>query len=266
MRPLRVACLLLFVINVAQSFAQSTSFSDELNQGIVAYKHARYEDATQHFKNAVALDPQQMRAHLYLATTYAQQYIPGANTTDNNEVWKSAVDEYLKVIDLDPNNLDSIKGIAYLYLQAKHFDSAKEYYRKAIASNPDDPEPFYSIAVIDWTESYQPRMELRHKVGLDDAVPLIHKNECWVLRDASQDRIKDGMEMIERALALRPDHDDAMAYMNLLYRERADIQCGDQAAKEADIREADMWVDRTIATKKRSAEKAERHTKAPAPK
>ena len=33
--------------------------------------------------------------------------------------------------------------------------------------------------------------------------------------------------MLEKALELRPDYDDAMAYMNLMYRERADLQCDD---------------------------------------
>ena len=27
--------------------------------------------------------------------------------------------------------------------------------------DPNDPEPYYSIGVIDWTSCYQPRMEAR---------------------------------------------------------------------------------------------------------
>ena len=33
--------------------------------------------------------------------------------------------------------------------------------------------------------------------------------------------IEDGIAELEKALQLRPDYDDAMAYLNLLYRERA---------------------------------------------
>ena len=46
-----------------------------------------------------------------------------------------------------------------------------------------------------------------------------------------------------------------MAYMNLMYRERADIQCDDPAARAADLKTADEWVDKTMATKKAKAEK-----------
>jgi len=67
--------------------------------------------------------------------------------------------------------------------------------------------------------------------------------------------IKDGIGMIDRALQLRPDYDDAMAYMNLLYRERADVQCDDPAARAADLKTADQWVDKTMAVKKIKAEK-----------
>jgi hypothetical protein len=54
---------------------------------------------------------------------------------------------------------------------------------------------------------------------------------------------------------LRPDYDDAMAYMNLMYRERADLECDDAGARTADLKSADDWVDKTMATKKAKAAK-----------
>jgi hypothetical protein len=71
----------------------------------------------------------------------------------------------------------------------------------------------------------------------------------------------EGIDNLNKALQLRPDYDDAMAYMNLMYRERSDIQCDDSAASSADLKTADEWVDKTIATKKSKAKKAERSTK-----
>ena len=43
---------------------------DQLNKGVQAYKNAKYEDAIEHFKNAVELDPSLINARLYLATAY----------------------------------------------------------------------------------------------------------------------------------------------------------------------------------------------------
>ena len=64
--------------------------------------------------------------------------------------------KFREVLKRDPKNINSVKGIAYLYLQMKKFDEAKEYYRKATELDPNDPEPYYSVAVIDWTQAYQP--------------------------------------------------------------------------------------------------------------
>jgi len=63
------------------------------------------------------------------------------------------------------------------------------------------------------------------------------------------------MDSLSKALDLRPDYDDAMAYMNLMYRERADLECDDAAARTADLKSADDWVDKTMATKKRKPPK-----------
>jgi tetratricopeptide (TPR) repeat protein len=228
---------------------------DQLNKGVQAYKNARYEEAIGHFQNAVTLDPTLINARLYLATAYAQQYIPGADTEDNNRLGQQAIDEYKAVLEKDPKNINSVKGIAYLYLQMKKFEDAKQYYRKANEVDPNDPEPYYSVAVIDWTEAYQPRMEERAKLGLKPEEPLKDKKVCAALKDKSSAVIDDGISDLNKALQQRPDYDDAMAYLNLMYREKADLECDNPAARAADLKTADEWVDKTMATKKAKAEK-----------
>ncbi|HVO82110.1 MAG TPA: tetratricopeptide repeat protein [Terriglobales bacterium] len=233
---------------------------DQLNKGVQAYKNARYEEAIGHFQQAVSFDPTLINARLYLATAYAQQYIPGADTEDNNRLGQQAIDEYKSVLERDPKNINSIKGIAYLYLQMKKFEDSKTYYRKAITADPNDPEPYYSVAVIDWTQTYQPRMEERAKLGLKPDEPLNPKDKnqkkvCEDLKEKNSPIIQDGIDNLNKALQLRPDYDDAMAYMNLMYRERADVECDDLAARAADFKTADDWVDKTMATKKAKAEK-----------
>jgi len=230
---------------------------DQLNKGVQAYKGAKYEEAINHFQDAVSLDPTLINAKLYLATAYAQQYIPGADTPDNNKFALEAIKQYEEVLQRDPKSVNSVKGIAYLYLQMKQFDKAKEYYRKATELDPNDPEPYYSIGVIDWTQTYQPRMEARAKLGMkpDDSLPAKDKKVCQQVKDNNSANIQEGLDVLKKALDLRTDYDDAMAYMNLMYRERADVECDDPAARASDLKEADSWVDKTMATKKAKAEK-----------
>jgi tetratricopeptide (TPR) repeat protein len=231
---------------------------DQLNKGVQAYKNAKYEEAIERFKNSVSLDPGLLNARLYLATAYAQQYIPGADTPENNQNAEAAIEQYKQVLDRHPSReqqINSTKGIAYLYLQMKKFDQAKDFYRKVTDMDPNDPEPYYSVAVIDWTQAYQPRMEARAKLGLKPEEPLKDKKVCAQLKDENGKNIQDGIDNLNKALQLRPDYDDAMAYMNLMYREKADTECDDQDARSADLKTADDWVDKTMATKKAKAAK-----------
>lgn len=231
---------------------------DQLNKGVQAYKNSRYEEAIGHFKQAVDYDPSLINARLYLATAYAQQYIPGAETEENKRNALSAIDEFKKVLEKNPPReaqVASLKGIASLYFNMKEMQQAKDYHKKVIELDPNDPEAYYSIAVIDWTLAYQPRQEERAKLGMKPLDPLSDKKVCAMIKEKNSANVEEGIQMLQKALELRPDYDDAMAYLNLLYRERADYLCEDPTARAADLKTADEWVDKTMATKKAKAEK-----------
>jgi tetratricopeptide (TPR) repeat protein len=231
----------------------------EVGLGVTDYKNARYESAIQHLQRAVTLDPTLVNARIYLATACAQQYVPGSEDPENLRMAERAIAEYGRVLELDPKNVNSVKGIAYLNLEMKHWDQAREYYLKAAEIDPQDPETYYSIGVLDWTLSYQPRMELfaELKLGPVDAEKFIQSPQCWGLRSKNLPLVEHGIKMMTRALELRHDYDDAMAYLNLLYRERADIQCGDLVAYQKDTETADKWVDLTMETKKKRVERVQ---------
>ncbi len=237
---------------------------DQLNKGVKAYKDNHYEQAIDHFQQAVQLDPSLINARMYLATAFVSQYIPGVDSPDNLRTAQQAIDEYTKVIDMNPSRdqkVNSAKGIAYLYLNEKKWDDAKKYYRMASDLDPNDPEPYYSVGVIDWTACYQPRMEERAKLGMKPDEHLSAKNKdqkkaCEELKVKNAPAIQEGIDSLNKAIQLRPDYDDAMAYMNLMYRERADVECDDEAARADDLKTADHWVDETLRVKKAKAEKA----------
>ncbi len=236
---------------------------DQLNKGVNAYKNAKYEEAIEHFKNAVSLDPSLTNARLYLATAYEQQYIPGADSPDNNRYAEEAIAEFKEVLDGNPpkeQKVLSLKGIASLYFNMKKFDESKEYHQKVADLDPNDPETYYSIAVIDWTQAYATRMTARAALGLKPTDEPKDKKVCAELlksiKEKNEPLVQDGMQKLQKSIELRPDYDDAMAYLNLMYREQADLDCDNPDARKADLKQADDWVDKTMATKKAKAEKA----------
>jgi len=166
----KIAAVALFAIaSFATNLHSQSPGGDELNLGVQAYRQARVDEAIQHFEKAVAQAPENVNAHLYLATAYAQQYIPALDTPENNGLAERAIKHYQHVLDSDAvhnDKINSAKGIAYLYLNMKEFEDSKKYYRMVSDLDPKDPEPHYYIGVIDWTMCYKPRMEERAKLGV----------------------------------------------------------------------------------------------------
>jgi tetratricopeptide (TPR) repeat protein len=233
---------------------------DQLNKGVKAYRSANYEQAIEHFKTAVFLDNELKVAKLYLATAYAQQYVPGVEAPDNIRMANQAIDEYKKVLDNDPKSVNSLKGIAFLYMQMKDFDKAREYYKKAIDADPSDPETYYSVGVIDWSQSYKDAADLKSKNDLkvdDELKGKSSQKMCDQLKAKDGPAVDEGMKMLQTAIDKRQDYDDAMAYMNLLYRRKAnDMTCDDAQARADLVKTANEWSDKAMAARKKKAEEA----------
>lgn len=264
-RPVRLLTVAAALLAVASSVGcDKLRARDQLNKGVTAYKNAKYEEAIDHFQQSVALDPKLINAKMYLATAFAQQYIPGLDSPDNNKNAEQAIDQYKSVLDMSnavrEQKVNAAKGVASLYYNMKKFDEAKKYNHMVSDLDPNDPDPYYSIGVIDWAVCYPVRMEARAKLGLKPDENLSPKNKeqknaCEDLKTKNWPAITEGIDSLNKAIQLRPDYDDAMAYLNLMYREKADVECDDLATRQEDLKTADGWVDKTLATKKAKAEK-----------
>src|SRR5437667_178936 len=139
-------------------------------------------------------------------------------------------------------------------------DQAKEFHRKVLEQDPTDPESYYSIGVIDWTQTYAPNQELRSRLSLKPDEPLKDEKVCDELRTKNQGLVKEGVDMLNQAIKLRKDYDDAMAYLNLMYRQKADIECGDPLLRVEDLKKADEFVEQAMGIKKRKAEEESKQT------
>ncbi len=60
---------------------------------------------------------------------------------------------------------------------------------------------------------------------------------------------------MNQALANRPNYDDAMSYLNLLYRRKADVDYGNAEAVKADVAAAKEWSSKAMGTRKENEAK-----------
>lgn len=258
-----VASLLVFSAGCAKLKSR-----DEINQGVASFKGAKYAAAVEHFKTAVDLDPENQNGRVYLATSYMQQYVPGVDSPENTQMAKMAREEFTKVLDKSPNDKLALAYLASLsYLQAngvpdldaklKRLDEAREWYLKLIAVDPQNKEAFYTLGVISWAKSYPARMAARVKCGMkpEDPGPIKDKKLRAELREKNGPVVEDGIKNLQKAIEIDPNYDDAMSYINLVFRERADIaETAEDSKKDSD--QADTWVQKSLDTKKMKAAKA----------
>lgn len=262
-RAVAVAALLIFAGGICG--CNKLKARDLLNKGVNAFKNGQYDTAVEDFKQARDLDPNLLVARLYLATAYASQYIPGAPSDQNKKLGEEAVAEFKDVLQLDPSNLTAIDGIGSMLFQmagtpfnAQMFEDSKTYHEKHIQLKPDDPEPYYWIGVIDWTMAFRANGEMRKdyntkNVGkqLKDDAPLPPALRADYTSKYGT-MVDEGITDLKKAIEIRPDYDDAMAYLNLLYRRKADMV---ESAEERDNleKQADALVDQVKEIKQKRA-------------
>ena len=245
---------------------------DNLNKGVQAFKGAKYGDAVEFFKKAIDLDPTYPTARLYLATAYMSQYIPGADSPENNAYAEQAASHFKIILEADPKNTSALKSLASLAFQRtngmptvadkmKQFDVAAEWYKKLAIADPNEKEAFYSLGVVAWSKFYPAWMEARTKLGMKPEAPgpIKDKKVKAELQEKYNAIVAEGIKNLEKALAIDKEYDDAMAYVNLLHRERADI-ADSEAEYNKETEAADQWMAKALETRKVKAERASKTT------
>lgn len=232
---------------------------DNLNQGVIAFKAGNYSQAADHFKIAIDEDPSLPAARVYLATAYVQQYVPGTDTPDNKKFADAAMQEFQTVLASNPDEqykLLATQSIANLYYQQKDFPNASVWEKKVIQLDPKNKEAYYTLGVIAWTDFIAPDREARNKMGMkpEDPGPLKDPKVREELKAKFWQPLTDGIENEKKALQSDPEYENAMSYMNLLIRYRADL---DDTREEymADSKSADTWMQKALDTQKIKAQR-----------
>src|SRR5271167_2228805 len=226
-RKFRVVTIVAVVLaSLGAAGCDKLKARDLLNKGVAAYKNAQFDVAIEDFKQAKELDPTLTNAQLYLAAAYSNQYIPGAPSPENIRAGESAIAEYKTILEGQPDNISAIDGIGSILYNVggtpydpSKLEESKTYHEKHIQLSPDDPEPYYWVGVIDWSLAYRANKEARDaynktsKKPLKDTDPMPPAlSKDFGAKYASD--IDEGITNLQKAISLKPDYDDAMAYLN----------------------------------------------------
>jgi tetratricopeptide (TPR) repeat protein len=240
---------------------------DQRNQGVHDFESAKYTDAIEHFTKAVELDPDDPVNREYLATSYFAQWIPGAESPQNKEFAGRAREEFAKVLERDPKDLTALQYLSSMaYSEALplpqdqkliKFKEAAEWNHKVIEADPNNKQAYYYLGVIAYAQWHPALMltELDQHMKPDDPGPFKDKKVRDKLRQDYGASVDQGIADLQKALDIDKDYADAMAYQQLLIRERAYLD-DDRAAYDKDVEKAQELLTKAVETKKANAAKA----------
>lgn len=231
---------------------------DELNKGVKEYKSGHIDQAIAHFRKATELDPGMLMAKSYLGYALTQKVIPDVDTPENLKMAQESIDIFQQVLNKNPHDVNSMKQIAGVDYLIKKLDEAKAWQMKILDEDPKDPEAAYTIGVIDWTEAYQNAVRALSPAGLtDDGEGNLNATAELVMPIVAQNRalVEEGLKYLTQAVENRPNYSDAMVYLNLLYRRKADFDRDNKSAIADDLAQAREWMNKAMAIRKANEEK-----------
>ncbi|HEY3837415.1 MAG TPA: hypothetical protein VGL72_12620 [Bryobacteraceae bacterium] len=276
-------CAAAICIALSTSGCEKLKARDHLNQGVNAFKTGNYSQAADEFHLAIDADPTFSVARLYLATALEQQWVPGTETPQNKKFYDAAMQEFNNVLSNQPTDADRLlatQSVGSLYYQAGNnskgqdqtdlLTKAEDWNKKVIALDPKNKEAYYTLGVIYWDEFVTPDRELRLADGmkLEERAPLKPdakgKTAKADLKAKYYDLLTQGIEDEKKALAIDPDYEEAMDYMELLTLYRADLD-DTKSQYDADAKDANDWMDKALETKKKNEAKKAAAAEAGAP-
>jgi tetratricopeptide (TPR) repeat protein len=257
--PTLLAGLATLCVPGSLAGGQAEAGNYELRDGIAAYESGRYGEAIDHFKRAAAANPAQVTAKKYLGMALAETVVPGLDTPESLEAAQQAIAVFLQVLEKDTHDADSMQRIAAVEFSVKNFEEAKDWQKKVLNEDPKAAESAYMVGVIDWTLSHENVLAILEPAGFsDDGEGNARAPAALMGNIEAQNHalVEEGIDYLNWAIKIRPDYEDAMAYLNLVCRRKADLDWGDEAARKADLAEANEWTIKAMNLRSASEKKA----------
>ncbi len=244
-RWLLAALVLLVLATGCASLNEHVAMKDAAK----AYKAGRYAEAATFYKQALAINPARAENWKYLGYSYWQQIEPGSNQPKDVEATNNALDAFQKYLNLVGKDDQIQDYIINLYVNQNLLDKGIKFYEAALKNEPNDPRLMQTLSLMyakkgDFHKSLEYSEKMAALTPTDPAGFLRIGALCWnrsyQKQDSDADRAKivdQGFKALQTALRLDPNNFSGHLYMNLLYRQKADL-AKNAAANEKDRRKA----------------------------
>jgi len=264
----KVLCLLAALTLALTSFScRKIEARMEIKQANEAYQKEDYATALTHYQRAKNIDPSFPELERMIGYSQIGLYVPDDKTPQNEAHADAAIAQLSAYLKKKPDDRIARDALINMYLNANRTSQAIDYFRNYLAEHPADLEAVKSIATLYAKQGdFNQSLNWYQKITLLDAknpesfyifgVVCYEKVAKNPPADAAQKRdiIEKGKAALQHAIDMKPDYFEAMAYLNLLWRQQALTET-DPVQAQKDIAEADRIRGKTmeIINKKKAA-------------
>jgi len=273
MRRAFFSLCLLAVVLVPLSGCQKMRARVELKKGNELYKEEVYREAMQQFQKGLELDPGATFAWRSVGLSAMAVYRPGAKSAENDKYAQIAIDAFKKFLIDYPRDEKVQDYLMTMLINSERYDDALAMMKTQLTKTPNKPGLSQGIVstlakagrldeAYDWAlkQAGPPDPVLFYSIGVS----------CWdkayydpMLDSTARGKIVDtGLAATKKALDIKPDYFEAMAYYNLLFREKAKLELDPAKAQEW-IAQAEEWTKKAIALREQQKAKDAAAMKSP---
>jgi tetratricopeptide (TPR) repeat protein len=150
--PVLAALLPLVLLGIGCNLVKAKAAFKDGNR---LYKEENYRRAIQEYDKAIALKPDFAEAHFYLASSHQALYRPGKEGDENKQHLGTALEHYLKALEVNKGNTPALKElrlrtleqltVAYSDPPLTDYEKALGYAEQIVKDNPNDTKNLYAM-------------------------------------------------------------------------------------------------------------------------
>jgi tetratricopeptide (TPR) repeat protein len=223
----------------------------EIKAANEAYQKEDYAGALPHYKQARSIDPSFPDLDRLVGYSEIGLYVPDDKSAKNEAHADAAIQELNAYLKKRPDDRIARDALINMYLNANRTSAAIDYFRNYLKDHPADLEAVKSIATLyakqgDFNESLAWYKKITLLDSKNPEAYYIFGVVCYEKvaknppADPAQklDILNQGKEALQHSIDMKPDYSEAMAYLNLLWRQQALMET-DPLKAQADIAQAD---------------------------
>lgn len=158
---------------------------------------------------------------------------------------------YLENLKKNPDDGKSIHGLIQVYVRSERWQEALKWTLERARLESSDPEAHYAVGVLIHDRLFQKggsgaNASFDPRLGPESNQPP-PQFAAEDLQGAERVRLADvGLSHLDRALAIRPGFGEAMAYKNLLHRQKAIAFWNEPERWQEQMKAAESWRQRSL--------------------